>query len=563
MPHAPSIPFFEEVLLFLVATVIVVPVFHRLKISPILGFLGVGVLAGPSGFGLVGDPEGVGGLAELGVMFLLFTIGLELAPRRLWAMRRTVFGLGALQALPTGILIGLIAWLWGNTPAASVIVGMALALSSTAIVLQLLMERKEISSPLGRASLGVLLFQDLLVIPLLFAVSVLTDQTSSLPVALGTSLLRALVGMAVIFAVGQWVLRPLLRLVAKTRSREVFMAAILLTLLVTAWATESAGLSLALGAFLAGMLLAETEFEHQVEIDIQPFRGLLLNLFFIAVGMNLDVRLVADSIGWIVPSVLGMVAIKAVIAALAAMALGHPRRLALRAALLLGPAGEFAFVVIGAALVGNLIAPDIASFMLVVAGLSMVLTPFAPELGNRLSRLVAEPAVPASVEDASGGELADHVVIAGYGRVGRLIGRILESQQVAFVALDNDITKVERSRRDGAPVFLGDASHQPLLARAGADRAAAIALTMNSPIAAKRALVAVRQHWPHVPVYVRAHDDTHLTELVTAGATAVIPETQECGRLLAAHTLSALGVPSEATRQLLDQLRQQDIPEGA
>ena len=554
MDHGPGIPFFQELLAFLVATVIVVPVFQRLRVSPILGFLGLGVIVGPSGIGLVGDPEGVRALAELGIMFMLFTIGLELAPRRLWAMRHTVFGLGSLQVFPTALAIGLIALAWGNTATASIIIGMALALSSTAIVMQLLIENREISSPLGRASFGVLLLQDVMVIPVLFAVVVLTDQTSPLPVALGIGMLRAVIGMAVIFVIGRWVLRPLLRLFARTHSREVFMAAVLLTLLATAWVTESAGLSLSLGAFLAGILLAETEFEHQVEIDIQPFRGLLLNLFFIAVGMNLDVRLLTDSLIWIVPSVFGLVGIKIGLAFAAGRAFGLGAELCLKKALLLGPAGEFAFVIIGAALTGGLVAADIANFMLAVAGLSMILTPFALQLGRALGPLVRDEGGHAALASNPAGGLADHVVIAGYGRVGQVVAGLLDGQRVPYVALDEDISRVREGRAAGTAVFLGDASHKPLLARAGADKAAAIVITMNHPRSTRKALQTVRQSWPKLPVYVRAHDDEHLAELVAAGAAAVVPETLECGRQLAAHTLTALGVPQEVASQLRSQL---------
>ncbi len=554
MDHGPGIPFFQEILAFLVATVIVVPVFQRLRVSPILGFLGLGVVIGPSGIGLVDDPEGVSALAELGIMFMLFTIGLELAPRRLWAMRQTVFGLGSLQVFPTALAIGLIAWVWGNTATASIIIGMALALSSTAIVMQLLIENREISSRLGRASFGVLLLQDVMVIPVLFAVVVLSDQTSPLPVALGIGLLRAAIGMAVIFVVGRWVLRPLLRLLARTHSREVFMAAVVLALLATAWVTESAGLSLSLGAFLAGILLAETEFEHQVETDIQPFRGLLLNLFFIAVGMNLDVRLLTDSLAWIVPSVLGLVGIKIALAFAAGRLFGLGNELSLKKALLLGPSGEFAFVIVGAALTAGLVAPDIANFMLAVAGLSMILTPFALQLGRLLGPMVRDTRGHAALATNPAEDLSDHVVIAGYGRVGEVVAKLLDGQNVPYVALDEDIGRVRDGRAAGTAVFLGDASHKPLLDRAGADRAAAIVVTMNDPKSARKALETVRHSWPKLPVYVRAHNDEHSEELIAAGAAAIVPETLECGRQLAVLTLKTLGMPADVATQLRNQL---------
>ncbi|MFQ5973155.1 MAG: monovalent cation:proton antiporter-2 (CPA2) family protein [Alphaproteobacteria bacterium] len=558
MFEVPDIPFLKEVVLFLVATVVIVPLFHRLRVSPVLGFLAVGVLIGPSGVGLVDDPDGVRALAQLGVVFLLFTVGLELSYERLWAMRRHVFGLGALQVLVTAVAIGVIAFAWGNSAPASVIVGAALALSSTAVVLQLLVEHGEIGSRLGRVTFGVLLFQDLAVVPLLFIVTVLGGGEGPLLPSLGIALGRALIAIIVIFLLGRWLLRPLFRAIAGEHSRELFMATTLLAILVTASITGATGLSMALGAFLAGLLLAETEFHHQVEADIQPFRGLLLSLFFISVGMGIDFGAAADLAFWIVASVFGLIGIKAIIAAALCQAFGLPRDVTTRASLLLGPGGEFAFVVVGAAMAQGLLGPAAGQFFLIVAGLSLAVTPFCAILGQRLAPLLTprEERRHLAPRESETADLTDHVLIAGFGRVGQTVARMLDAQKIPFLSLDLDARRVARQRKRGVPVYYGDASRTEVLERIGAARASVAVVTMDDPTAAGRAVANIARTWPDLPTFARARNIQHSQELVAAGATLVIPETLESSMQLAGQVIHALGTPMDAVNQILEEIRE-------
>ncbi len=545
-----------EVFVFLIAAVVIVPIFHRLKVSPILGYLAIGVLVGPHGFALIDDVEEIATLAELGVVFLLFTIGLELPLRRLWAMRRLVFGLGSAQVLISAIVIGTIAYAWGNALDAAIVLGLCLALSSTAIVVQLLAERGELATPAGHAAFSVLLFQDLAVVPILFLLPVLgggaENVLTNLLIALGT----AVGAVLVIYVIGRRLLRPLFRVIAGTRSAELFVATTLLVALGIATLTGLAGLSMALGAFLAGLLLAETEFRHQVETDIQPFKGLLLGLFFIAVGMSVDFAAVSDRIEWVILSVIGLMGIKGAIAAGLAYAFRQPRSVALEVGVLLSQSGEFAFIVVGAAMALGLLPPDVAQFMIIVAGATMMVTPISTAVGrhllDRAGRRILE--VRHNVQMAAP-DLEGHVVLAGFGRVGQTIGRLLEGQAVPYVALDLDASRLGVCRAHGLPVFYGDASRRDVLERARADHAAVIVVTMDDPERAARTVATLRQAWPRVPVLVRARDRKHAGELELAGAAGTVPETVEASLQLAAQTMRHLGMPPEAVSPLIETAR--------
>jgi CPA2 family monovalent cation:H+ antiporter-2 len=540
----------------LVATVIVVPLLQRLRASPVLGYLAVGVVIGPFGLGLVEDLEGVRTLAQLGVVFLLFTIGLDLSLERLWTMRHYVFGLGAAQVLVTGTVISAIAWAWGNTAQASLVLGACLALSSTAIVAQLLIERGEIGSRFGRATFGILLFQDLAIVPILFMVNVFgLAGDGPILVALGLAVAWALAAVAIVYVLGRLLLRPMFRTAAGTRSPEVLMAMTLLTILATASGTHLAGLSMALGAFLAGVLLAETEFRHQVEIDIQPFKGLLLGLFFMSVGMGIDLAAVADRAFWIGASVAGLIAIKAVIAAGLCVAFGLRRSEAARAGLLLGQGGEFAFIIVGAAMILGLMPEPVGQFMLVVAGLSMVATPFIAVLGRHVATFLAarEAAVPLGAAEDAG--LEGHLLIAGFGRVGQTVAKLMESEKMPFAALDLDAERVAQCRKLGIPVYYGDARRKEALERLGVDRAAAVVITLDDPDAAGRVVSNIRKAWPELRIFVRARDTTHAAELVALGADHVVPETVESSLQLAGRVLHAMGTPMDAVNRLIELIR--------
>lgn len=565
-----GIPHLREVVVFLVAAGVVVPLLHRLRVSPVLGYLIVGGIVGPFGLGLwadaypllgyavISDLAGVQALAELGVIFLLFMIGLELSLDRLWAMRGLVFGLGSLQIVITAAIIGVVAWEFGNSLPASIVLGACLALSSTAIVMQLLMQSRRLASPLGRSSFSILLMQDLAVVPILFLVGVLGAKVEeSVGLALAGALAKAVLAIGAIYILGRLALRPALRLVAQARSPEMFMAAVLLTVIGIAALTGAAGLSMALGAFLAGLLLAETEYRHEVEVDIEPFKGLMLGLFFMSIGMGIDWRTVADAPGWIGASVLGLFAVKSSVTALLCLRFGLAGPQAIEAGLLLGQGGEFAFIVVGLAMNLGLLGDEVGQFMLIVTALTMIVTPLVAIAARRLAAHLESR----STARAHGHgiaelpDLAEHVILAGFGRVGRTLVDVLRAEAVPFLALDTDPVAVAEARKEGLPAFFGDASRLDLLHRARIEAAQAVVITMDAPAAAERIVREIRSTWPDVPVYARARDSAHAARLLAAGASAAVPETVEASLQLAGRVLEGLGVSEDVVRRRLEQQR--------
>jgi monovalent cation:proton antiporter-2 (CPA2) family protein len=569
-----GIPYLHEIAIFLVAAGIVVPLLHRWRVSPVLGYLLIGALVGPFGLGLlvtgfpwleyfvISDLEGMQALAELGVIFLLFMIGLELSVDRLWEMRRLVFGLGSLQVLITATVIGLIAWKFGNAPAASMILGSCLALSSTAIVMQLLIDRRQLASPLGRSSFSILLMQDLAVVPILFLVGVLGTQThGNIGLAFLSALGRAALVIGAIYFGGRLILRPLFHMVANSRSAEMFMAATLLVIISAASITGATGLSMALGAFLAGLLLADTEFRHEIEVNIEPFKGLLLGLFFMSVGMGIDYRLVLDEWFWLLVSVVGLFALKTVITTCLCLVFGIPRNVSLETGLLLGQGGEFAFVVVGLAISLSLLPPATGQFMLIVAGLTMMVTPLIAFSGSRLSAMLEKPELQAPEEDdiAACCDWQGHVLIAGFGRVGQLLARTLDADGASYLALDKQALHVAAARQQGLPVFYGDASRLELLRRAQAERASILVLTMDSPTVMEEVVRVVKAEWPHLPIVARARDIEHAKRLLKLGANEVIPETLEGSLHLAGRVLQLTGAPESAVMRRIETQRAQEL----
>ncbi len=570
-----GIPYIREAVLFLVASGIILPLVHRLRVSPVLGYLVIGVIIGPFGLGLLADDfgwlahfvisdlKGVQALAELGVVFLLFMIGLELSLERLWAMRRLVFGLGGLQVILSGVVIGGIALALGADAATAMVLGACLALSSTAIVMQLLIEQRRMGSPAGRASFSILLLQDLAVVPILFMVGVFgkAGAEGGVLVGLAVAFGKALLAMALVFILGRLVLRHLFRFVAQTRSAEMFMAAVLLVAVGTATLTGLAGLSMALGAFLAGLLLGETEYAHEIEVDIEPFKGLMLGLFFMSVGMGLDIRVIGDQLLWLALAVASLFAVKTVIAGGLCRAFGLSTPVALETGLLLGQGGEFAFVVIGLAMSLGLVAGDLGQFVLIVAGLSMMVTPPVAGLGRRLAARLERrrDAVRQDGALAGLGELEGHVIIAGFGRVGQMLGRILDREHVSYIALDSNAIEASQMRARGLPVFYGDVSRPQMLHRARAGHASALVLTMDDAAASERVVRTVRREWPDLPVLARARDPVHAARLLKDGATAVVPETVEASLQLGSQLLSALGVSDEVCSKRIDAERHAEI----
>lgn len=557
----------REVVVFLAAAGTMVPLMQRFRVSPVLGWLAAGLLLGPHGVARLADAVPILGLisiaewsaiaplAEIGVLFLMFSIGLELSFARLWVMRRLVFGLGGAQVALSALVIGLIAWGFGNSPAAATVLGACLALSSTAIVMQVLIEQRRIATVLGRSAFAVLLLQDLAVVPILFLVGVLGARAGEGALA---SLVWALFGGALvvgtIWVLGRRLLGPLYRLVGGARSPELFMAVTLLAALGAAWATAAAGLSSALGAFLAGLLIAETEYRHQVEADLEPFKGLLLGMFFMSVGMSIDPGAIAAAPLLLPLSALGLVAVKAAVVFPLCLAFGLPRPVAAEAALLLGQAGEFAFVVVALALRLELVPEETAQFMLLVAGLTMAITPALAALGRRLAAAMTAAGAEVSGEPEEG--LSGHVIIAGYGRVGEMLGRVLDQEGAPWIALDLDVAAIARHRAEGRPVFYADAARAEVLRRAGAGQARALVLTMDSPASVQRALATARQGWPSLPVVARARDPAHAARLAELGAARAVPETVEAALALAGGALGVLGLPDEAAAAALSRERQ-------
>jgi len=570
MPHEAGIPFLREVMVFLVIAAILVPLFNRVRISPVLGFLVAGVAVGPNGLGALveqahwlnfvtfTDVDSIAVLAEFGIVFLLFLIGLELSLERLWSMRKLVLGLGSSQVAVTGCVIGVLAWAWGNSTEAAILIGASFALSSTAVVVGELVQRRELATRVGRASFSVLLLQDLAVVPILILVGAFGDTSGgNLLVALAEGFAVAAAAAAAIYVLGRIVLRPLFRLAASARAPEFFVAITLLTAIGASAATGAAGLSLALGAFLAGLLLSETEFRHQIEVDIQPFKGLLMGLFFLTVGMGIDLGALANGALLIVVSVLGLVILKAGLTTGLGRLFGLPLSTAAHTGILLGQAGEFGLLVVGLSMASGVIAAEPGQFLLIVAALSMMLNPALAVLGERVSsyleRNAGAPTLGPSPDEIA--EMGNHVVIAGYGRVGRAIAELLREERIDYVALDMDAQLVSELRSRGEPVFFGDGRRADVLAKVGAERASAIVLTLDQEREAERAVVEIRGRWPDIPIYARSRDLAHAAELERAGATRTIPELAESSLQMGAFVLMGLGVPADAVNTVCERVR--------
>ncbi len=559
----------HEAVVFLAAAGLVIPLMKRVRMSSVLGFLLIGLVIGPFGlarltdefpwlsFLLITDVAGVRALAELGVIFLLFMIGLELSLERLWGMRRLVFGMGSAQIVITGIVIGAIAWGFGNSVEASVLLGGCLALSSTAIVMQLLMEQGRFGTQVGRASFAILLAQDIAVVPILFLVSAFgASQGGSLGVDFAFAVGEALLAILLILGLGRMIVRPLFRFVAGTDSPELFMAVTLLTIIATAAGTHAAGLSAALGAFLAGLLLAECEYRQEIEINVEPFKGLLLGLFFMSVGMGIDLAEILTRPAWIVLSVLGLFAIKALVTANVARFFGIAWRHAVEMGLLLGQGGEFAFVVVGAALALGLLPDATAQFMLIVVGMTMFLSPMVAKLARSAGDLLRKPRSQGDEDEVDlAADLSGHVIIVGYGRTGQLLALMLDRQMVPHAALDLDPDRVAGLRSRGAPVFLGDACRPAMLNKLRLQHAAALAICTDDPGATEKILASARGAMGHVPIIARARDNIHAAELLALGATRVVPELLESGLQMGHVMMEEIGLPGTVARDLVDALR--------
>lgn len=557
---------YKDLVVFLAAAGVVVPLFNRFRISPVLGFLAAGVLLGPDGLGrfagsgdwlswfTISDPAQLTQLSELGVAFLLFTIGLELSWDRLRAMRRLVFGLGLMQVVACSAVLAAGFMLLGQTLAGAAVLGLGLALSSTAVVMPVLAERGRLKGTVGRSTFAVLLAQDLAVAPILVTVGVMAALASGGggldPAVLGRSLLTlvpAAIGMGLLVVLGRVVLRPMFRSVARARrgdqGGELFVAACLLVVVGAGVAAQASGLSMSIGALVAGVLLAETEFRRQVEVSIEPFKGLLLGVFFVGVGIGLDLDAVAAAPHVVLALAAGIIAIKATVIFGLARLWGTGGRSAIETALVLGPAGEFAFVVLVLGMREGVTSPDFTPTVLIAATLSMFAVPLMAMLGERLSkRSAAEaPAAPVPVVPPSGPDGA--VMIVGFGRVGRLIGELLTEHGQPFIALDTDAAAVQRARADGHQVFYGDAGSAEMLLNCGVRTTRALIVTMDAPGKVDEVVRAARALREDLILIARARDDRHAARLYALGVTDAVPETTEASLQLAENTLVDLGVP--------------------
>ncbi|MEO5338242.1 MAG: monovalent cation:proton antiporter-2 (CPA2) family protein [Magnetospirillum sp. WYHS-4] len=525
-----------QALVFLIATVVVVPVSERLKTSPVVGYLFAGALIGPHGLRVIADAKGVLDLAELGVALLLFTIGLELSVERFRMLGRRSFALGAAQVAGTGIAVALAAWGLGGVAAGpAVILGGALAMSSTAVVLQVMIERHELNTRVGRTAIAVLLVQDLAVAPFLVLIPMLGGADSEAALAaIGIAGAKTALALGIILTIGRLVVRPALRLVDEAKAPELSMALILLVILATALATHWAGLSMALGAFMAGMVIAETEYRHKVETDIQPFRGLMLGLFFMAVGMNVDIGLLVQRPFLVAGLVLAVLAAKGAVLALAARVLGYGTVTAARLGIVMAQGGEFSFVLLSLALAAGALPWQVAQPLLLVVAVTMALTPFLAALGGGLSRRF-EPHQAPGVESlrALTEDLEDHIVVAGFGRVGKDVASRFKRHGVAFVVLETDLRKVIDGNALGFPVFHADGTDPEALDAAAIPKAQAVIVAIGEAKGAKELVALLRYLFPEMRILARARDYAHGRELVRAGATEVAIEMQEAGQQLA------------------------------
>jgi monovalent cation:H+ antiporter-2, CPA2 family len=550
---------YDDALVVLGTAGIVVPLVRRFGFSPVLGYLGAGALLGPLGLGslqtrfpalfwfTISDAKNVEGIADLGVVFLLFLIGLELSLQRLLAMRRLVFGLGGLQVLITGAILAGIAMWAGRPPAIAAMLGLSLSLSSTAIVLELLSNQERLTTSVGRASFSVLLAQDLAVVPILMFVSLLgAGSGGSVLGSLGRALLQAAVAIAVIVLFGR-VLRPLFRLVTNTRSTELFIAAVLFVIIGAGVVAYQAGLSMALGAFVAGLLLAETEYRKAIEATVEPFKGLLLGIFFFTVGMEIDFRELVHEPVALAVDVVGLIAIKSLVLIALARLFHLSWPVAVELGLLLGPGGEFAFVSISMATGMNLIEPELASFTLAVTSVTMVLIPVLSFVGRRFAaRLRARAGGPVASELTAAPTAPEqrHAIVVGYGRVGKVVCALLKEHNVPYIAADSDSAIVTHDRRDGHDVYYGDATDPNFLEVCGLSRAAGVIVTIHTHDLIDDIVVHVRAARPDIMIVARARDAVHARHLYALGATDAVPETIEASLQLSEAALVELGVPT-------------------
>ncbi|MCS6948355.1 MAG: cation:proton antiporter [Steroidobacteraceae bacterium] len=539
-----------QILLLLGASVFVVALARRLGLPPVLGYLAVGLALGPYALGVLSEGRMTTLLAELGVAFLLFTLGLEFSWPRMVAMRREVFGLGAAQVTVSTLVVASLAVLFGVPWLPAIAIGGALAMSSTVLIVQQLRDLAELNRTHGRLAFSVLLFQDLAVVPFLALAAALGRGGADFSLSGSAAAVgAAVIAVLLVLLIGRYLLRPLLYEIAHSRLRELFTLTVLLVAMSAAWVSHRAGLSMATGAFLAGVMLAETEYRHQVDAVIRPFRDILLGLFFISVGMLLDLRLLAAEFWLVAALLLAMLVLRATLMALVTMAFGVPPFKAVRAGVVMSIGGEFGIALLTILLKGKVVAPEIVQPLLVATVVSMTIGALILRHNKRIARWVLREPAPLRadlpIDLAANVDLAkrEHVILCGFGRVGQNVARVLEAQGFEYLALDLDPTRVRLARQAGDPVVYGDSADEDVLRTVGIDKASALIVSFSDPATALAIVRTVRRLRSDLPVLVRTQDDTKVEELKAAGATEVVPETFEASLMLVSHALLLLRVP--------------------
>ena len=538
-----------DALVILGAAGIVIPLFARFRITPVIGFILVGVLVGPFGLGAmtaqfpwlsyvtISDPGRLDPFAEFGIVLLLFSIGLELSFQRLWQMRRTIFRIGPMELFGGGVLIALVLIALGNSVPTALALGLALALSSTALVLRI----ADTTTPVGRAALGTLLFEDIALVPIIFLLGALAPHAAD---AASDGVIQTLLygGLTIValMGFGRFLLPRLFAQAARTKSPELFLAASLLVVIVASLATGAVGLSPIMGALLAGLLIAETEYHGEVEAFTRPFKGLALGIFLLTVGMSIDLRVVAENLTAILLATLGVMVVKALVTAMALRALGLRAGTATEAGILLASPSETTLIVLTAATSAALIQPETAQFWQIVTALGLTVTPLLAWLGRRVGREVDHGAQMRKVDDDNGTARA---IIIGCGRVGRLVADMLETHGKPYLAIDSDTDQVRMAQQNGLNAHFADAARTGTLTRLGAEHATAVILTMDEPVGAQQIVRKLRGLYPDLPIIARARDVSHAAELYRAGASHAVPETLESSLQLSEAVLVDLGVP--------------------
>ena len=550
-------PYLNDTVILLITAVVVVLLFHRLRVSPILGYLLAGLIIGPQSLSFITSIEGTRILGELGVVFLLFTIGLKMPLQRLQVLRRYVFGLGLAQVIVTASIITFILIYLSLPLEIALLIGSVLALSSTAVGVQLLVERGEIARRFGRVSFAILLFQDLAVVVLLMFISAIKNEKMSLLEILGISAFKAGIVLTIIILIGRLFLRPLFNAIARTNNPQVFVIVSLLVILLTGYATAIAGLSMELGAFLAGILLSETEYRHQVEADIQPFYGLLIGLFFMTVGMSLDPDLMMAYASELFLVVVGFLMIKILVIFALCMVFRIPTITSLRVGLLLASGGEFVFVIIAPSVEAKIISPELGQLLFTLVAISMAFTPFLATLGKWVEEKFSIAEKEKHANDIAGEttDLRNHIIIAGFGRAGQIVAQLLTEKLIPFVIIDNDLEAVTKGRQNNLRIFFGDARRAEVMRTFGANKARAALICFKDEKAAFRAAVMLGRLFPDLKVAVPLENEELEKKLAQAGVTVVTPQHLEPSLQLAEKALQAVGMPQDEVSQTIEKFR--------